>query len=53
MEIDNVRESARKVAHDYTKDNLVYVEMNGIYLKLDYTKQGLYIVIKLFKNSTV
>ena len=39
--------------HDYAVDDLVYVEMNGIYLKIYYKKQVLYIITELFKNVTV
>ena len=30
VDIDNVRENARRVTHDYAKGDRVYVEMNGI-----------------------
>ena len=36
--IDNVRENARQVKNDYAIRNQVYVEITGIYLKLDYKK---------------
>ena len=35
VEIDNVRENAKRVTHEYGIGNLVYVEMNGIYCKID------------------
>ena len=53
VDIDNVRENARQVTHDYAIGNLVYVEMTGIYRKLDYSKQGSYIITEVFTNSTV
>ena len=46
--IDNVRENDRKVTHDYAIGNQVYVEMNGIYRKLDYRKQGPYRINEVF-----
>ena len=51
--IDNVQENARRVTHDYTIGDLVYVEITGIYRKLDYGKQGPYIITELFINGTV
>ena len=45
VDIDNVRENARWVTHDYVIGNLVYVEMTGIYCKLDYKKQVPYVVV--------
>ena len=53
VDIDNVRENSWQVMHDYAIGNLVYVEMTGIYHKLDYKKQGLYRIIKVFINGTV
>ena len=40
FDIDNVRENAKRVTHDYTIGDQVYIEMTGIYRKLDYKKQG-------------
>ena len=40
VSIDNFRENARQVTHDYTIGDQFYVEMTGIYRKLDYKKQG-------------
>ena len=40
VDIDNVRENARRVMHDYAIGNRVYVEMTGIYRKINYKKQG-------------
>ena len=42
LDINNTQENARQVTHDYAIDNQVYVEMTGIYQKLDYNKQGQY-----------
>ena len=39
VDIDNVRENARRVMHDYAIGNRVYVEMTGIYRKLGYKLQ--------------
>ena len=39
--------------HDYAMGNRVYVEMTGIYHKLDYNKQGPYRITKVFTNGTV
>ena len=47
VDIDNVRENAKRVTHDYTIGNQVYVEMTGIYLKLDYRKQRPYIITEV------
>ena len=40
VDIDNVREKARQVTHDYAIGDQVYVEMTGIYRKINYNKQG-------------
>ena len=53
VSIDNFRENSRQVTHDYTISDQFYVEMTGIYRKLDYKKQGPYIVTDLFPNGTV
>ena len=50
VDIDNVRENARRVTHDYAIGNPVYVEMTVIYQKLDCKKQGPYIITELFTN---
>ena len=42
IDIDGVQENARQVTHDYAVGDWVYVEMTGIYRKLDYTKQRPY-----------
>ena len=39
--------------HDYAIGDQVYVEMTGIYHKLDYKKQGPNIIKELFTNGTV
>ena len=53
VDIDNVRENAKRVMHDYTIGNQVYVEITGIYRKLYYKKQGPYRIIEVFSNGTV
>ena len=40
VDIDNVREKARQVTHDYAIGDQVYVEMTGIYRKINYNKHG-------------
>ena len=50
VDIDIVWVNARQFTHDYTVGNLVYVEMNGIYQKLDYKKQGSYRIKVVFTN---
>ena len=39
VDIDNVRENARRVRHDYAIGDQVYVEMTGIYRKMYYKKK--------------
>ena len=53
VDIDTVRENSKQVTHDYAICNQVYVEMTGIYRKLDYRKQGLYRITEVFTNGTV
>ena len=53
LDIDNVQEIARQVTDDYAIGDWVYVKMTGIYRKLDYDKQVLYIIKELFTNVTV
>ena len=53
VDIDNVRENAKQVTHDYTIGDIVYVEMNGIYRKLNYKKQGPCRITEVFTNGTV
>ena len=53
VDINNVQENARKGTHDYAIGDIVYVEINGIYHKLDYNKQVKYIITQVFKNGTV
>ena len=53
VDIDNVRENAKRVTHDYAIGNQVYVEMTSIYGKLEYKKQGPYIITEVFTNGTV
>ena len=44
VDIDNFRENARKVTHDYKIGDQLYVKMSGIYCKLVYKKQVQYII---------
>ena len=53
IDIDNLRGKAIQVTHDYEISDQVYAEMTGIYRKLDYNKQGPYIITELFTNVTV
>ena len=53
VDINNFRENARQVTDDYAIGDWVYVEMIGIYRKLDYKKQGQYIIPEVFTNVTV
>ena len=53
VDIDNVMETAKRVTHDYSIGDQVYVEMTGIYRKLGYRKQVPYIITEVFTNSTV
>ena len=38
IDIDNVRENSRRVTHDYAIGDQAYVEMTGIYSKLNCKK---------------
>ena len=40
MEINNFQENARKDTHNYAVGDMVYLEMTGMYPRLDYKKQG-------------
>ena len=53
LDIDNVRENVKRVTHDYAIGNQVYVEMTGIYHKLDYKEKGPYRITEVFTNGTV
>ena len=53
LDIDNVRENAKQVTHDYVIGDQVYVEMNVIYQNLYYKKQGPYKITEVFTNGTV
>ena len=53
VDIDNVRENGKQVTHDYAIGNQFYVEMTGIYRKLDYKKQVTYRITEVFTNGTV
>ena len=45
VDIDNVQENARQVTHEYTVNDLLYLEMTSIYRKLDHCKQEPYRII--------
>ena len=53
VDINNVRENSKQVTQDYAIGNLVYLEMTGIYHKLDYKKQVTYIITEVFTNGKV
>ena len=53
VDIDNFIENYRQVTHDYAVGDQVFVEMTGIYLKLNYKKQGPYRINEVFTNCTV
>ena len=53
LDFDNIRENARRFTHYYTIGNQVYVEITGIYRKLDYKKKGPYRITEVFTNGTV
>ena len=53
VDIDNVRENTKRVTYDYAIGDQVYLEMTGIYRKLDYWKHGSYRITELFTNGTV
>ena len=53
VDIDKDQENNRQVAHNYAIGNQVYVEITGIYRKLEYKKQGPYIITELFANDAV
>ena len=52
VDIDNVKENAKQVTHDYAIGDQVYVEITGIYCKLDYRKQGPYKITEVLINGT-
>ena len=53
VDIDNVRENAKRVTHDYSIGDQVYVEMTGIYLRLGYSKHGPCKITEVFTNGIV
>ena len=53
VDIDIVRENSKQVTHDYAIGDQFYVEMTGIYRRIDSRKQGPYIITKVFTNGTV
>ena len=52
VDIIDVRENTKRVTHDYAIGGQVYVEITGVYHKLDYGKQVPYIITEAFTNST-
>ena len=44
VDIDDFQENYRQATHDYAIRDIVYVELYGIYQKIDYKKQGSYII---------
>ena len=48
VDIDNVRENAKWVTHEYAIGDWVYVEITGICCKINYEKQGPYIITEVF-----
>ena len=53
VDIDNVQENSGRVTHEYAIGYPVYVEITGIYWKLDYKKQGPYKTTEVFTNGTI
>ena len=51
VDIENVK-NPMWVTNDYTIGNIVYVEMTGIWRKLDYSKHWLYRITGVFTNGT-
>ena len=51
--IDNFQENTRQVMHDYAIGDRFYAETTSIYRKMDYKKQGPYIITDVFKSGTV
>ena len=53
VDIDDVCKNARRVSHDFTTGDLFYVENTEIYCKLDYNKQGPYVINEVSTNCNV
>ena len=53
VDIDNALENSRLVTHGFEVGDIVYVEMTGIYLKIDYNEQGPYRITEVFINRAV
>ena len=53
VNIDNVCENDKQVSHYYTVGDIVYLDMTGIYQKLDYNKYGLCRTTEAFTNGIV
>ena len=53
VDIDKSQGNDRRVTHDYATGDQVYVEMTGISRRINYNKQGTYIIKAVFTKSTV
>ena len=53
VDIYNFRENSKQVTHEQEIGDQVYVEMTGIYHKIDYNKQEPYRSTEVFTNGTV
>ena len=53
VDIDNARKKYKWVRNEYKIGDLIYLEEKVIYRKLDYKKQGPYIIAEVFKKDTV
>ena len=51
--IDDFQENARQDRYDYAIGDIVYVEMTGIYRRLDYKKQVPYRITEILINGIV
>ena len=50
-DIDNFQEKVKRVSHKYAIGNLSYVDITGIYRKLDYKKYGIYGITEVYTNG--
>ena len=53
LEIDNISEKARQLTHEYVICDQIYVEINAIYRKIYYKKQGPYRITEVFTHVKV
>ena len=53
VDIDNAGENSRRVTYAYAIRDQVFVEITGIYRKLDNNKQWPNIITEVFTNGTV